>query len=174
MAKVSFAKLGLKPNATIKTISYNEQDIEVKQYLSINEKLRIIATVLNESVDEYNFANPVKIEILTALEIMYAYTNINFTDKQKADPAKLYDLLDGAGLLAEVIAAIPQTEFNTVVSGVNKTIEAYHTYKNSLVGILEAVTTDYSNLDLDAEAIKNKIGDPQNLELLRAVLTKLG
>ena len=42
MAKVSLTKLGLKVNQDIKTIEFNEQIIEVKQYLPINNKLELI------------------------------------------------------------------------------------------------------------------------------------
>ena len=111
MAKVSFTKLGLKVNQEIKIIEFNEQTIEVKQYLPINTKLEIISNVINASADENNFANPVKISVFTTLEIMYNYTNINFTDKQKEDPTKLYDMIISSGLVAEVVKAIPESEY---------------------------------------------------------------
>ena len=110
MAKISLTKLGLKVNQDIKTIEFNGQTIEVKQYLPVNEKLALIGNVINFAHDENNFSNPVKISIYTTLEIMYNYTNINFTDKQKEDPAKLYDMLISSGLVAEVINAISEAE----------------------------------------------------------------
>jgi hypothetical protein len=81
MAKVSLTKLGLKVNQDIKNIEFNEQIIEVKQYLPVNDKLELISNVINSAHDENNFSNPVKVSVFTTLEIMYAYTNINFTDK---------------------------------------------------------------------------------------------
>ena len=81
MAKVSFTKLGLKVNQEVKMIEFNEQTIEVKQYLPVNDKLALISNVINASADDYNFANPVKIEVFLALEIIANYTNINFTEK---------------------------------------------------------------------------------------------
>ena len=103
MAKVSLTKLGLKVNQEIKTIEFNEQTIEVKQYLPINDKLELISNVINSAHDENNFANPVKVSVFTTLEIMYAYTNINFTDKQKEDPTKLYDMLISSGLVSKLL-----------------------------------------------------------------------
>ena len=41
MAKVSLTKLGLKVNQDIQIIDFNEQDIEIKQYLPVNEKLML-------------------------------------------------------------------------------------------------------------------------------------
>ena len=91
MAKVPFTKLGLKKIEDTKTISICDQDVEVKQYLPISDKINIITNVIENSADDNNFANPVKVEVFANLEIMYAYTNISFTDKQKEDPTKLYD-----------------------------------------------------------------------------------
>lgn len=174
MAKVSFTKLGLTKNQEVKIVNWNEQDIEVKQYLPINEKLTLISNVLNNAHDENNFSNPVKVNLFTTLEIMYAYTNINFTDKQKEDPVKLYDLLSGSKLYDKIVENIPVEEYLEVMNGIDETIDAVYTYRNSVMGILEAVSSDYSNLNLDASEIQKKLADPENMELLRSVLAKLG
>ena len=167
MAKVSLTKLGLKVNQDITTIDFNEQTIEVKQYLPINDKLELISNVINASHDDNNFANPVKVSVFTTLEIMYAYTNINFTDKQKEDPTKLYDMLISSGLVCEVINAIPEAEYHEIICGVEDSINAIYTYRNSIMGILDTVGQDYSNLNFDATEIQKKIGDPENMELLK-------
>lgn len=174
MAKVSLTKLGLKVNQDIKIIEFNEQIIEVKQYLPINDKLELISNVINLAHDENNFSNPVKISVFTTLEIMYAYTNINFTEKQKEDPTKLYDMLISSGLVCEVINAIPEAEYHEVIRGVEDSVNAIYTYRNSVMGILDTISTDYNNLDFDASAIQKKIADPENMALLKDVLTKLG
>lgn len=174
MAKVGFTKLGLKVNQDINYIEFNEQTIEVKQYLPVNDKLELISNVINASHDDNNFANPVKVSIFTTLEILYAYTNINFTDKQKEDPTKLYDMLISSGLVAAVINTIPETEYQEVLCGVSDSIDAIYTYRNSVMGILDTISADYSNLNFDATEIQKKIGDPENMALLKQVLTKLG
>ena len=173
MAKVSFTKLGLKKKEEIKNITINDQVIEVKQYLPISDKINIITNVIENSADDNNFANPVKVEVFANLEIMYAYTNISFTDKQKGDPTKLYDLLEENGIIAEVIAAIPENEYALLLGWIDETIEAFYTYRNSVMGIMEQISEDYSNLSLDATEIQQKLADPQNLELLKSIMTKL-
>ena len=174
MAKVSLTKLGLKVNQDVRTIEFNEQTIEVKQYLPINDKLELISNVINASHDDNNFSNPVKVSVFTTLEIMYAYTNINFTEKQKEDPTKLYDMLISSGLVCEVINAIPEAEYHEIICGVEDSVNAIYTYRNSVMGILDTISTDYSNLNLDASEIQKKLSDPNNLTLLKDVLTKLG
>ena len=175
MAKVSFSKLGLKKkNETIKVQLTDEIEIEVSQYLPVNDKLKLIAEVLNKSVDENRFANPVKIEVVGTIEMIQAYTNLNFTDKQLEDPAKLYDLLEQNDIVNKIMAAIPTNEYEFIITGIDNTIKAFFDYQNSIYGILDTVTQDYSNLDLDASKIQQTIADPNNLELLKTILTKLG
>ena len=174
MAKISFTKLGIKLNQDINNINFNNQTIEVKQYLPVNEKLELISNVINFSADDNNFANPVKIELFTVLEILYSYTNINFTEKQKEDPTKLYDIVVSSGLVEAVLDAISETEYNTLIDGIWDSVNAVYSYKNSVFGILDTISTDYSNLNLDATEIQQKLADPENMGLLRQVMTKLG
>ena len=174
MAKVSFTKLGLKKNQDVGILHINEQDIEVKQYLPINEKLELISSVINSAADENNFSNPVKENVFLTLEILYHYTNINFTDKQKEDPVKLYDLVVSSGLVNKVTDLIPEEELDEVINGVAQSVKAIYTYRNSVLGILESISQDYSALNLDATEIQQKLADPDNMALLKQVLTKLG
>ena len=56
MAKVNFNKLNLTKNTEIKNIDINENIIEVKQYLPVEEKLELISYIANMAHDEdYNF-----------------------------------------------------------------------------------------------------------------------
>lgn len=174
MAKVSLTKLGLKVNQNVKNIEFNEQIIEVKQYLPINEKLELISSVINSAADENNFSNPVKENVFLTLEILYHYTNINFTDKQKEDPVKLYDLVVSSGLVNKITDLIPEEELDEVINGVAQSVKAIYAYRNSVLGILESISQDYSALNLDATEIQQKLADPDNMALLKQVLTKLG
>lgn len=175
MAKIGFTKLSLKRKNEVKTITINNNQIEIKQYLPVNEKLDLIARVINGAHDQNNFPNPIKIEVIGTLEMIMAYTNISFTEKQKKeDIPKLYDLLEENGVIKDIISQIPEDEYNFIIDGINKTVDAVYTYNNSVLGILEAVSKDYSNLDFDATQIQKKMADPENLKLVRDVLTKLG
>lgn len=174
MPKVTFTKLQLKKKETHNEFTYNNQVIEVKEYLPINEKLTLISNVINAAQDSMQYANPVKVEIFTSLEILYNYTNISFTEKQKEDPAKLYDLLEGNGIINKVISLIPEEEYKFLINSIDECVKAVYAYVNSARGIMESIVNDYENTNLDATEIESKIKNPENLELLRNVLTKLG
>lgn len=174
MAKIPFTKLQLKKINESKEFTYNDQVIIVKQYLPIQEKLALISRVINAAADEYNFTNPVKLDMYLALEIVFTYTNISFTEKQKEDIAKLFDLLDENKFFDKVIELIPEEEYSTLWEGVVELSESIYAYQTSVLGILDTVNRDYSNLDLEATKIQSELADPNNMALLRQILTKLG
>ena len=174
MAKLPFTKLSLKNDNQAINILHNEQNIEVKQYLPITTKMDMVTEIINNSIDENNFFNPIKLSLYTELGIIENYTNISFTDKQKEDIFKLYDLLKGNKIIEKVINVIPEAEYKNLIDTINKSIESIYNYKNSVMGILETVSTDYSNLDLNISKIREKLSDPNNMTFLKDVLTKLG
>lgn len=177
MAKISYNKLGITRDELnkVQTVEYNDQTIEVKQYLPIAEKSELITRVLNNSVDENTgYYNLLKLDMNLGLEIVYAYSNISFTEKQKEDPMKLYDMLNASKVLNLIIGLVPDGEFYYLNKTTHEMANNIVTYRNSAMGIMEAISADYSNLDLDATDIQKKLNDPDNMALLKDVLTKLG
>ena len=177
MAKIAFSKLGLTKDKLdeFQTVEFNDQTVEVKQYLPIAEKAELISRVLNNSVDDdAGYYNNLKLDMWLALEIVYAYSNISFTEKQKSDPMKLYDLLSSNKLLNLIIGLVPESEFYYLTKVTHELATAIYTYRNSALGILDSIGRDYSNLNLDATEIQKKLADPDNLTLLKNVVEKLG
>lgn len=179
MAKVPFSKLQANVNGSDCKNFYcnkNGEEIyyEVKQYLPLKEKLDLVSRVINQSIDDNGFYNPMRVKMFTALEVVYAYTNLSFTDKMKEDLFKLYDILISTGIFTDIVNSIGEKEFKTVEEDIKNTIDNIYKYKNSVLGILDAVSTDYNNLNLDATAIRDTLADEDNLRLLKDVITKLG
>ena len=73
-----------------------------------------------------------------------------------------------------LINAIPEAEYHEVICGVEDSINAIYTYRNSVLGIFDNITNDYDGMNLDATNIYNKLADPNNMDLIKQVLTKLG
>lgn len=171
MAKVAYSKLKLKTNEEVKQVKLNDDiTIEVKQYLPIQEKLALIGRVAEYAhMEDANYSNPVKAAVLRDIIVVENYTNLTFTDKQKEDVAKLYDQLYSNGIIDIIITAIPAEEYNAIVNGVKDTIDSIYTYMNSVVGILDTIKTDYSNLQLDLQSIQDTLLSPDGLTLLKDI-----
>lgn len=173
MAKIGLTKLGLSVNKDIKTFKWNDQIIEVKQYLPIQDKLNLCAQIINDSVDDNNYYNPGHVAVYQLVGVVIAYTNINVTEKQKEDIPKLFDLLNN-GFAQEVYANMRPGELESITAIVEATIDNIYKYKNSVMGILEAVSADYSNLNLDAQNIRDNLTAGNGVEFLKDVMDKLG
>ena len=179
MAKVSFSKLQVNLKADMVECSYNNKNnepiiFEVKIYLPLKDKIELVQNVVNQSIDENGFYNPMRVDLFLTLEFIYAYTNLSFTDKMKEDPFKLYDLLVSTDIINEVIKAAGEKEYVKIKNDVYSVIENIYKYRNSVLGILDTVKNDYSDLNLNATEIQEKLSDPNNMQLLRDVLSKLG
>lgn len=178
MAKITLNKLGLKKKTDtiplhLNLDSENPVDIELKQYLPIQEKLDLITKIVNESIDENGYWNPCRVNIYINFDIFEAYSNVTFTEKQKEEFFKTYDILASNDIFYLVNQAIG-VEYKVISSSVWDVIESYYKYQNSARGIMEQLVTDYSALDLDTKEMEERISNPENLTLLKDVLTKLG
>ena len=174
--KIGLTKLGLKKNTNLIPLEWGDQVIQIREYLPIEDKIGVIERIVNQSLDDNNFANPARIMINTVLEVIFAYTtNINFTDKQKEDRLGLYDLLVSSGLWKAIENKLAEVgELNIIQNTVREVIDEIYKYKNSTLGILQAVSEDYSNLELNINKLQEEISNPENAKLLKNVIDKMG
>lgn len=170
MAKIGLTKLGLEKQISPVTIKINNLDIEIKQYLPIQEKLELITRVLNQlfAIND-KYINEGQMEVLFKLELLQTYSNINLTEKQKEDIVKTFDLLEMNGIFDMIIAALPTKEFDMLDNLLHTTAKHIYKYQNSARGILEIIQTDYNNMNMDLDEIQKKIKDPESLSVLKEI-----
>lgn len=174
MAKLAFSKLGLKENKDVVIYTYQGQEIEVKQYLPIKDKLELLSKVISRSMnDESRYFNSLKLRVFLNLEFVYYYSNLSFTAKQKEDEIKLYDLLESNGIINGIIFSA-QDEYYSLKNNLDSIIDAIYKYQNSALGILTTISQDYSNLSVDLDKLQQQISDPDSLELLKQIGPILG
>lgn len=179
MAKIPFSKLQASVSSGTTMLYHNNKAgdrvcYEVKHYLPFAEKLALVERIINQSVDTNGFYSPMRVKLYLVLEVVYAYTNLSFTEKMKEDPFKLYDILVSSGIFTEVIDCIQEKEWSEIQENVWATIKNIYDYKNSVMGILDVISADYSNVDLDLTTLQNKINDPDTLGLLKEIAPLLG
>lgn len=175
MAKVPFTKLKCKINENEIPVQIGEETIFVKQYLSIQDKLGLIGRVVEFAHEQdNNFSNPVKAGVYRDLEIVFTYTNISFTDKQKEDLPKLYDMLYSSGVIKAIIDNIPQDEYMSIVCGINDSVEAIYKYQNSALGILDGIKNNYSETSFDVAKLQDAVKDISDTPLVKEIMPLLG
>ena len=169
--------LSLKNEKT--TITSQRYKIKVKQYLSLDEKFKIINEVLRLTIDENDFVNILNLQAWKDLTLIRHYTDIDLEEYFDSDDIvekckELYDLFFVNNVFEDVFKNIPVNEFNQITEMIDNTVHEFYKYRNSIKGILEAVTADYSNLNLEASEIQKKLNDPENVGFLKEVMNKLG
>ena len=162
---ISYANMKLKPVTTTHKFEWNGNEIEVLDYLPIEDKYDLIMITLQKSFED-GYYNPIKIDEFFHLHLIYMYTNINFTDKQKEDEHKLYDCLKSNGLIDAFIEQMNEFDYSELFNMLDDTKRELTEYKRSLSGMFKSFV---SNLPQQAEAMQN-IVDNFNKEDFQEVL----
>ena len=150
MAKISYSNLKLKTRTDVKTFDYEGNTIEVLQYLPFEDKYSLIMIALQNAQEE-GIYNPLKLDLYFHLFLVYMYTNINFTEKQRENELKLYDALKSNGILDEVLANIPEQEYATLFEFLNEMVTVKTEYGKSVVSLVQSLIHD---LPTQAQAAK--------------------
>lgn len=175
MAKVNFTKLNKIKSLPVVEISIDDQKVLVEQYLPLEEKVNLITSVIEQSGNgEEGFFNIVKLEAYYIIEMIRAYTNISFTEKQLEDTTKLYDAIRLNDVWAAVEDAIPKAEREYIWSNILALAREITTYNNSVLGVLKAVSNNRDSLNFDVQEIMNNLNDPEALALLKGMVDMTG
>lgn len=151
----------------------NRKFIKVKQYLPIDKKLEMISKVISNCFQDGKYVNYGKYKVYAGIELLKYYTNIDF-DSIGLEDNELYDYIAvNKELFVPIQKLIPESEIDFITTIAEGTIESYQQYLNSAVGVLDVISQDYDNLNFDADKIKEKISNPEDLALLKDVLDKL-
>lgn len=162
MAKVSFTTLKLKVNDETALIKIGDKEIEVTQYLSAEDKYDLIMITLQQC-KENGIYNSLKKEIFFNLNLVYMYTNLSFTDKQKEDYLKLYDILESNGIFNEVIGAMAEGEYENLLVWMEEVQMDLMNYENSFAGVANNLLNSFPQSAQTAADIVNNF-DPEKFE----------
>ena len=165
MAKITYASLKLKTDTSVKEIEFNGSKIEVLQYLPIDDKYSLVNITLQKSKDG-SIYHPLKKDMYFHLNLVYLYTNLSFTDKQREDESKLYDTLQSSGLLDLILENIPEEEYKILYSFIEEYERDILNYQNTIAGIIANLI---ESLPARAEEMQ-KIVDNFNPENFQEVL----
>lgn len=165
MAKVSYANLKLKTKEEVKEFDFNGSKIEVLQYLPLQDKIDLI-DITCQKAREDRLYSPIKIDAYFHLHLVYLYTNLTFTEKQREDEYKLYDCLMSNGLIDNVLMNMNKKEYESLLNLLNQKIEDELKYNTTAAAILNQLITD---LPKNAEAAK-KIMDEFDPKKYQAVV----
>lgn len=165
MSKVSFTNLKLKMNNEVKTFEFNDHIIEVKQYLNSNDKYDLIMVTLQKS-EEDGIYNSFKLDLFFALNLVYMYTNLSFTEKQKEDEIKLYDLLKSSNFIDMMLDYIPEDEYNELLNAIETIAKEKMKYSTTAGAVIQKIISDLPKNAQAAMEIVNSFDKEKYKEVL--------
>lgn len=170
MAKIAFSKLSKIKSSDPVICKIGEEEITVQTYLPIESKLNLIQNVLEQAGNnEEGFCNIVKLETYYTIEMLKAYTNIGFTEKQLSDIPKLYDLVKLNHIWEKIKGFIPEEEYKNIWENLCNLAKELTQYNRSALGILKTVSNDYNSSNIDLNKIAEQIQDPDNFGLIKEI-----
>ena len=174
MAKLSFTKLNKIKSLPEKVVDFQGNELRVKPYLPLSDKLQLLINVLELSGADEGYFNLVQLEVFYKIEVIRNYTNISFTDTQLKDFAKLYDQIVLNGVWDAVADIIPEEELDYVWDAIYNMAEAITAYNRSLAGMLKTLSEDYSVLDTEATKIQKTLASPEVVSVMKQFLPEVG
>ena len=146
--KVSYANMKLKVNTQVNTFNFCGQKIEVLQYLPSHDKYDLLMITLQKSLENGAY-NQFKLNLYFELNLVYMYTNISFTEKQREDEFKLYDNLKSNGFFELFFHELNEDEYNELFAQLNAIKNASSANRMSMGA---AINQLINNLPENAEA----------------------
>lgn len=173
---INFNNLIVNKPQEIKIIKINNIDIEVKQYLPIEDKKAFVMKVLQQALESpVHYIDPIQIDIIMALETINFYTNIKFDETDNKSIFELYDIIEQQGIIDKIINIIPDFEYSFLQETVKESLDSYYKYINSVYGILENMNQDYDQLNIDMKDFQEQLnGSNENIAFLKEVMEKMG
>lgn len=146
--KVTFAGLKLKTDTSTTEMTFNDQIINVKNYLSIGAKYDLVTITLQEAKED-GIYNPIKLDLFFTMNLIYMYTDLVFTEKQKEDVEKTYDALKSNGFIDVFLQTLKKSEYDDCFMFLNDTRDDILSYRNTAGAVLQSIIQD---LPKNAEA----------------------
>lgn len=155
MAKVTFASMKLKVDETVNSFDFNGSTIEIKKYLPIEDKNDLVQIALQKA-EENGIYNDIKLDMYFNLNIVYLYTNISFTEKQRENESKLYDQMQSNGLIAAVIAHMDADEYQSLLDYMDNIKNDRLQYSTTAGAVIQSIINDLpKNAQMAADIVNN-------------------
>ncbi len=147
---VKFSDLQIKVKEENTTFNFNGKTVQVKSYIPIRDKYDLIMITLQKSKED-GLYNPIKVDIFFHLHLVYMYTDIEFSDEDRANEEILYDKLVNSGFMRAFLNKMNEEEYDLLFSYLQSLIKDNMKYRNSAAAIIQSLIQD---LPANAEAAR--------------------
>ena len=138
MAEISLDSLQLQVDEGVETFQRNNQVIEVKHYLSAEEKDNLLQATI-QAASAGTIFNPFALDVYFHLYLVIYYTNITFTEEEMSDLPKLYDILESSGMIDMILQHIDLEEYKTLRAYIDELSKIVIEYNTSIAKVINTI-----------------------------------
>jgi len=148
----------------IKTIDFNGLEIEIKQYLPLQQKINLVGTIVESTINRDNGLHIIDnnaLELAFRVLLVKEYTNLTLPK----DYMEAYDMLVSSGLYYKIYENIPEYERRDLRMALNNHIESMrdeYEQKNTIQYIIKDGLNKLIEKIPDEEGMKEFIKNASN------------
>lgn len=115
---------------------------QVKTYLPVSDKIDVIQIALQKS-EESGIYNEILLDMYFHLNMLFCYTDLEFSEEDMADLMGLYDKLESNGFILRFINVLEKTgEYSVLIDYLKVMKEEKLKYKNTAAAVLSGIIQD--------------------------------
>lgn len=138
-----------------KTIKLAGEEVHIAQSVSTSDKVDFVEAVLSKSMEDSCY-NPVLLDAYFHLNLVYLFSDIVFSDEDRADELALVDSLKNSGVMMEVISNIPEAAYKELFDFVKEAAEKKELfYRSATYNLSQILTTLPETLKLIIKEANN-------------------
>lgn len=159
---MNFSELINEKPIPVTPLDVNGNTINIQQSISTEDKKELADLVLQESFED-GIYHPILVDAYFYTFVVMFYTDIDFSDEEKANVLDTYDKLRQDGLLDKIIAEIPEDEWKELYEYVTQIEEVNLKYKQTAAYLITSLVNSMPNAMQQASDILNSF-DPEKFQ----------
>lgn len=163
---MTFSELDLKTDKSIIPFQFQDKTIGIRKYLPIEEKNDLINISLQFAETASGLYDEVKLDVFFHLNLVYSYTDLEFSTDDKIDEYELYDKLVCSGFLDEFVSHLPEDEYNYLLEAVDVAKNNKINYNQSFASVVKTFIEDLPGNIKDAAEILDSFDKNKFVDLL--------
>lgn len=176
--KIKLANLGPIEETPIEYVQIGDAVLQVKKYIPYEEMLDMIQWCIDYIINDRPFISAPLKKIIKDLAVLNFFTNINVSFLTEyhdmKDIYEEYDLVYRHNVIDQIIPKIDEGQMKFFNETLDATLESIMAYRNSAVGIVDALSQNAQQDTNNMETAMNMINDPDQMEKLGKLLKFAG
>lgn len=176
--RIKLANLGPIEEAPIEYLQIGDAVLQVKKYIPYEEMLDMIQWCIDYIINDRPFISAPLKKIIKDFAVLNFFTNVDTSFLTEyhdmKDIYEEYDLVYRHDVIDQIIPKIDEGQMKFFNDTLDATLDSIMAYRNSAVGIIDALSQNAQRDTENMESAMSMINDPDQMEKLGKLLKFAG